>query len=213
MGKWPWVGREIIKYDTENVFNKKMGILGFITFLQRNMAVPGSPVVRTPYFQCRGPASILVVQLGHEKYMYIRWDTTSQFNYRMSEDNMVFSSIQSFIRVRLCDPMNCSTPGLPAHHQLPESTQTHVHWVGNAIQPSHILSSPSPPSLKLSQSQGLSKWVNSSHQVSKVLKFQLQHSPSNEHPGLISFRMDWLDLLAVQRTLKSFLLFRIRYFI
>ena len=144
MGKWPWVGREIIKYDTENVFNKKMGILGFITFLQRNMAVPGSPVVRTPYFQCRGPASILVVQLGHEKYMYIRWDTTSQFNYRMSEDNMVFSSIQSFIRVRLCDPMNCSTPGLPAHHQLPESTQTHVHRVSDAIQSSHPLSSPSP---------------------------------------------------------------------
>ena len=68
----------------------------------------------------------------------------------------------------LCDPMNCSTPGLPVHHQLPESTQIHVHWVGDAIQPSHPLSSPSPPVLNLSQHQGLFKWVSSSHQVAKV---------------------------------------------
>ena len=75
----------------------------------------------------------------------------------------------------LCDPMNHSTPGLPVHHQLLESTQTHVHWVGDAIQPSHPLSSPSPPALNLSQHQGLFKWVSSSHQVAKVLEFQLQH--------------------------------------
>ena len=71
--------------------------------------------------------------------------------------------------------MNCSTPGLPVHHQLPESTQTHVHRVGDAIQPSHSLSSPSPPALNLSQHQGLFQWVSSSHQVAKVLEFQLQH--------------------------------------
>ena len=75
----------------------------------------------------------------------------------------------------LCDPMNRSTPGLPVHHQLPEFSQTHVHWVGEAIQPSHALSSPSPPSLNLSQHQGLFKWVSSSHEVAKVLEFQLQH--------------------------------------
>ena len=75
----------------------------------------------------------------------------------------------------LCDPMNHSTPGLPVHHQLPESTQTHVHQVGDAIQPSHPLSSPSPPALNLSQHQGFSKWVNSSHQVAKGLEFQLHH--------------------------------------
>ena len=103
----------------------------------------------------------------------------------------------------LCDPMNCSTPGLLVHHQLPELTQTHVHWVGDAIQPSHPLSSPSPPALSLSQHQSLFKWVTSSHQVAKVLEFQLTIIPSNEHPGLISFRMNWLDLLAVQGTLKS----------
>ena len=75
----------------------------------------------------------------------------------------------------LCDPMNRSTPGLFVHHQLPESTQTHVHWVGDAIQPSHPLLSPSPPVLNLSQHQGLFKWVSSSHQVAKVLEFQVQH--------------------------------------
>ena len=75
----------------------------------------------------------------------------------------------------LCDPMNHSMPGLPVHHQLPEFTQTHVHWVGDAIQPSHPLSSPSPPVLNLSQHQGLFKWVSSSHEVAKVLEFQLQY--------------------------------------
>ena len=74
----------------------------------------------------------------------------------------------------LCDPMNHSTPGLPVRHQLLEFTQTHVHWVGDAIQPSHPLSSTSP-AVNLSQHQGLFKWVSSSHQVAKILEFQLQH--------------------------------------
>ena len=77
----------------------------------------------------------------------------------------------------LCDPMNRNTPGLPVHHQLPESTETHVHWISDAIQPSHPLLSPSPPAFNLSQHQGLFKWVSSSHQVAKVLEFQLQHQP------------------------------------
>ena len=85
-----------------------------------------------------------------------------------------FSSVTQ-LRPALCDPMDCSTPGLPVHHQLPEFTQTHVHWVGDAIQPSHPLSSSSSPALNLSQHQGLFKWVSSSHQVAKVLEFQLQH--------------------------------------
>ena len=75
----------------------------------------------------------------------------------------------------LCDPMNRSTPGLPVHYQLPEFIQTHVHWVSDAIQPFHPLSSPSPPTLNSSQCQGLSRWVSSSHQVAEVLEFQLQH--------------------------------------
>ena len=75
----------------------------------------------------------------------------------------------------LCDPMNPSTPGLPVHHQLPEFTQTHVHWVGDAIQLSHPLLFPSRPTFNLSQHHGLFKWISSSHQVAKVLEFQLQH--------------------------------------
>ena len=101
--------------------------------------------------------------------------------------------------------MNCSTPGLPVHHQLPEFTQTHIHLVSDAIQPSHPLSSLSPPAPNPSQRQSLFQWVNSSHEVAKVLEFQFCIIPSKEIPGLISFRMDWLNLLAVQGTLKSLL--------
>ena len=84
-----------------------------------------------------------------------------------------FSSV-SQLCLTLCDPMDCSTPGFPDCHQLPELTQTHVHRVGDAIQPSHPLSSPSP-AFNLSQHQGLIQWVSSSHEVAKVLEFQLQH--------------------------------------
>ena len=84
-------------------------------------------------------------------------------------------SVQSLSRVWLCNPMNCSTPGLPVHHKLLEITQTHVHRVSDGIQPSHPLSSSSPPAPNPSQHQGLFQWVNSSHQVAKVLEFQLQH--------------------------------------
>ena len=75
----------------------------------------------------------------------------------------------------LCNPMDCSTLGFPVHHQLPELTKTHIHQVGDAIQPSHPRSSPSPPTFNLSQHQGLFQWVNSFHQLAKVLEFQLQH--------------------------------------
>ena len=84
-------------------------------------------------------------------------------------------SVQSLSCVWLCDPMDCSIPGFPVHHQLLELTQTHDHCVGDIIQPSHPLSSPSPPAFSLSQHQGLFKWLSSSHQVAKVLEFQLQH--------------------------------------
>ena len=85
------------------------------------------------------------------------------------------SSVSCSVVSDSSQPMDHSTPSFPVHHQLPESTQTHVHWVGNAIQPSHPLSSPSPPTFNLSQHQGLFKWVSSSHEVAKVLEFQLQH--------------------------------------
>ena len=87
-----------------------------------------------------------------------------------------FTSVQSLKScLALCDPIDHSTPGFPVHHQLLEFTQTHVYWVGDAIQPSHRLLSPSLPSFNLAQHQGLFKWVSSSHQVTEVLEFQLQH--------------------------------------
>ena len=113
-----------------------------------------------------------------------------------------FSSVQLLSRVRLCDPMNRSTPGLPVHHHLPEFTQTCVHRVSDAIQPSHPLSSllllpPVPPSIRVFSNESTlhMRWP-------KYWSFSFSIIPSKEIPGLI-FRMDWLDLLAVQGTLKS----------
>ena len=94
-------------------------------------------------------------------------------------------------------PQGLQHARLPFHHQLPEFTQTHVHWVGDAIQPSQPLPLASPPTFNLSQYQGFFKWVSSSHQVAKVLEFQFQH-PFNEYSGLISFIIYWLDLPAIQ---------------
>ena len=105
----------------------------------------------------------------------------------------------------LCDSMDRSTPGFPVHHQIPKLTQTQVHRVDDAIQPSHPLLSPSPHTFNLFQHQGLFIWVSSSHQLAKVSSSNFSINPSNEYSGLISFRMDWLDLLAVQRTFKSLL--------
>jgi len=91
----------------------------------------------------------------------------------------ISSSVQSLSPVWLCGPMDCRMPGLPVHHQLLEFTHTHVHWAGDAIQPSHPLSSPSPPAFNFSQHQGLFQWVRSSHQVAKILEFQLQYQSYN----------------------------------
>ena len=102
---------------------------------------------------------------------------------------LTFSSVQFSSDTQssptLCVRMDCSTPGLPVHHQLPERAQTYVHQVSDAIQPSHPQSSPSPPAFNLSQHQGLFQWVSSSHQVAKILEFQLQHQ---------SFLQNWFPL-------------------
>jgi len=128
--------------------------------------------------------------------VYVRDAREREIRQKGRKPMTYFSSVQSLSHVWLF-----AMPGLPVHHQLPEFTQTHVHRVSDAMQPSHPLSSPSPPGLNLSQHQGLF-WVSSSHQVAKVLA---SISPSNKYSGLISLRMDWFDLLAVQGTLKSLL--------
>ena len=118
---------------------------------------------------------------------------------------IIYFSVVTQSRLTLCYPMDCSTPGFPVHHQLPELAQTHVHWVGDAIHPSHPLSSPSPPAFNLSSIRIFSnesvlhiRWPN-------YWSFSFSISPSNEDSGLISFRMDWFALIAVQGTLKSLL--------
>ena len=111
----------------------------------------------------------------------------------------------SSVQPTLCDPMNRSMPGLLVYHQLPEPTQSHVHWVGDVIQPSYPLSSPSPPASIFPSIKVVSNESALRIRWPKYWSCSFKISPSNEHPGLISFRMDWLDLLAVQGTLKSLL--------
>ena len=121
-------------------------------------------------------------QKEKNKKVLVEWDCLVKINlcgFGTDNDVYCFGSVQ-FSSVAqscptLCNPMNHSMPGLPVHHQLPEFTQTHVHPVGDAIQPSHPLSSPSPPAPNPSQHQSIFQWVNSLHEVAKVLEFQLQH--------------------------------------
>ena len=136
------------------------------------------------------------------KYFYVKL-TVLQSDLRWLVKQ--FSSVTQSCPT-LHNPMDHSTPGLPVHHQLPESTQTHLHWVSDAIQPSHPLSSPSPPAFNQSFPASGSFPNESALRIRwpKYWSFSFNIRPSNEHSGLISFRMDWLDLLAVQGVSKVF---------
>ena len=132
------------------------------------------------------------------------WMDKQMWYIHTKEYSVQFSSVAQSCPT-LCNPMNHSTPGLPVHHQLPEFTHIHGHRVSDAIQPSHPLSSPSPPA-PISPSIRVFSNKSTLHMMwAKYWTFSFSISPSNEHPGLISFRMDWLDLLAVHGTLKSLL--------
>ena len=144
-----------------------MFVLGIDWFEVTTMNFSYSVIFRSTWTWNRSfiHAWIIWEILGHQVLYLLNVDTFH---------SVKFSSVSQSC-LTPCDPMDRSTPGLAAHHQLPDSTQTHVHQVSDAIQPSHPLSSPSPAALNLSQHQGLFKWVSSSHQVAKVLEFQLQH--------------------------------------
>ena len=134
---------------------------------------------------------------------------TQTINWFLSSGKWIKPSIQ-FSSVAqscltLCSPMDCSMPGFPVHHQLPEFTQTHVHWIGDAIQPSHPLMSPSVPTFNLSRVRVFSNESILHIRWPKYWNFSFSLSPSSEYSGLISFRIDWSGLLAVQGTLKSLL--------
>ena len=151
-----------------------------------------------------------------KKTLYVSFHTKCGFRYPLGSWNCIekgvnciqqmLQSISSVAQscLTLCDLMDCSNPGFPVRHQLSELAQTHVHWVWDAIQPCHPLWFPSPPVLNISQHEDLFQWVSSSHQVAKILEFQLQHQSFHAYSGLISFRIDWFDL-AVQGTLKCLL--------
>ena len=117
---------------------------------------------------------VILIQSSSQTKNWPLFENEVKINIKVSSFLVQFRSVAQSCPT-LCDPMNCSMPGIPVHHQLPESTQTHVHWVSDAIQTSHPLLSPSPLAFNLSQHQGLFKWVSYSHQVAKVLEFQLQH--------------------------------------
>ena len=113
------------------------------------------------------------------------------YNFGENFVRQAVASVQLQSCPTLCNPMDCNMPGFPLHHSLPELSQTHVHWVGDAIQPSHPLLFPSLPALSLSQHQSLFQWVRPSHQVAKVLEFQLQHQ-SFQWTFRVDFLQDWL---------------------
>ena len=136
------------------------------------------------------------------RYIYT-WMCIYTHTHTYTQWNIQFSS-GAHLCPTICDPMNHSMPGLPVHHHLLEFIQTHVHWVGDAIQPFHPLS-PSPPTFNLSSIRVFSNESVLHIRWPKYWSFSFSISSSNEHPGVISFRMDWLDLLAVQGTLESLL--------
>ena len=136
------------------------------------------------------------------------WNPTEeQTKYIDFSCSVQFISVQSVSQscLTLCDPVNCTTPGFPVQHQLPESTQTHVHWVSDTIQPPHPLSCPSPPALNLPTIRVFSNESVLCIRWPKYWSLSFSISPSSEYSGLIPFRMDWLHLLAIQGALKSLL--------
>ena len=143
--------------------------------------------------------SPILLSLLHYLTNTFPWCSKSALPILIFSCSFISSSLQPHGQQHAMDSQG--QHGFPVLQHLPEFVQTHVHWVDDAIQPSHLLSPPSPLVLSLSQNQGLFQWVGSLHQLAKDSSFSI--SPSNDYSGLVSFRIDWFDLLAVQGTLKS----------
>ena len=141
-----------------------------VIFIELSSVTKTCPILCDP-MDSRTPGFPVLHHLLEFAQIHVHW-VSNAIQSIGSSASVQFSSVAQSCPT-LCHPMNCSTPCLPVHHQLPEFTQTHVHQVGDAIQPSHPLSSPSPPTLNPSQDQSLFQWVNSLHKVAKVLEFQL----------------------------------------
>jgi len=151
---------------------------------------------------CFSHVRLFVIQWLQPARLLCPWDSPGKNTGVGSHSHLWvrFSSIAQLCPT-VCNPMDCTTSGLPVHHQLLEFTQTRVHWVGDAIQPSHPLSSPSPPAFSLSPHQGFSNESVLCIRWPTYWSFNFNISPPNEYSGLISFRTDWLDLLAVQASI------------
>ena len=155
-----------------------MGTWRLVIYLERKkkketMSQQRWKCVGTYRFGLRGAACLHVFKIFWTLYFPLQYDRVQQHWLKICGNFFIQFSSVTHLCLTLRNPINCSTPGLPVHHQLQEFTQTHVHRVGDAIQPPHLLSSPSPPAPNPSQHQGLFQWVNSLHEVAKVLKFQL----------------------------------------
>ena len=146
----------------ENVWYKCRHVITKIGFRQKHLKMLKMSVYHLISFH-RVPQATVWLSLIYE----------TERGLPLQRGMELFSSVQLLSPVRLCNPLDCGTPGFPVLHPLQELAQTHVHWVGDAIQPSHPLSSPSPPVFSLSKHQGLFQWVSSLHQVARVLEFQL----------------------------------------
>jgi len=182
----------------------------FLEFIQFFLDCPVSwhihGILLKLYFcdiSCNNSLPSFLILLGNLFSFFFLMSLANRLSTLSFQRNILLVSVQLFSCVWLCYPIDSSTPGLPIHHQLLELAQTHVHQVGDAIQPSHPLLSPSPPAFSLSQHQGLFQWVSSLLQVAKYWSFSI--SPLNEYSGLTSFKIDWFNLLEVQGALKSLL--------
>ena len=198
MGGWRTSSRSQPSLCEANVITTTLGKPDFSLYPPR---AEGTEELHGPFFM----RALIPLSLLPNHFSKASLPNTLRINFQQVNCRVVVV-VQSLSHVWLYNPMDCSSSGFPVLHHLPELAQTHVHWVSDGIQPSHPVSSPSPPAFSLSQHGGV--FSNESALLirwPKYWSFNFNISPSNEYAGSISFRMDWFNLLAVEGTLKHFL--------